>query len=267
MTATEHETGNVCGECGGPARVFDLMGVRIPMRYCQPCGDRIYAAEIQAEREGSVEKALRRAGGTTRLLTMTLDSHPDAQAAGKARDWLAGWHAGERRNLWLAGPVGLGKTGLAWGIVRSLTEAAVARFWQMPEELRGVEPTPPAMLLRWADLLDDLRAAFDSDRRAADTGETADPSLILERAKRIPVLALDDLGRERPTPWALEKLANLVETRYGDVRPTIVTSNYGGRELAVRLDASGVDGERIVSRLIDGAVTYRFEGSSRRRLA
>jgi DNA replication protein DnaC len=265
VTATSTE--NICEGCGHPARVFEVMGVLVPMRFCEGCADIEHEREEADRRDRSLERSLRRAGGTTRLLTMSLDTHPDTAAVKAATAWIAGWQRGDRHNLWLAGPVGLGKTGLAWSIVRELVTGSVERYWETPADERDVEPRIPALMIRWADLLDDLRAAFDRDRHAQTSGDYADPSLLLERAKQVGVLALDDLGRERPTPWALERLANLVETRYGEMRPTIVTSNYGSRDLIVRLDPSGVDGERIVDRLVHDAVPFRFDGVSRRTLA
>jgi len=105
---------------------------------------------------------------------------------------------------------------------------------------------------------------MDAERRSAETGEEIDPAILFERARRVPVLALDDLGRERPTPWALERLASLVHHRYEHELPTIVTSNYRRSELAARmgdLDAA----ERIIDRLREGTAEYRFEGKTRRR--
>lgn len=264
MTAT---TTNVCDNCGKPAPVLEALGVTVPLRFCKPCGQIEQEREEQEQRERSLDRALRKAGGTTRLLTMSLETHPDPAAVRAAHAWIAGWRSGDRNNLWLAGPVGLGKTGLAWGIVRELVASSVAAFWAKDEADRDFAPRSTAMMIRWADLLDDLRGAFDRDRTAQTSGDVADPSVMLENAKQVAVLALDDLGRERPTPWALEKLANLVETRYGEMRPTIVTSNYGSRDLIRRLDPAGVDGERIVDRLVHGAVPFRFEGASLRRLA
>jgi DNA replication protein DnaC len=261
MTAT---TENLCCDCGAPAPVFTLVETEIPMRYCAACAERHAAEEDERQQRESLDRALLRAGATPRLLPMTLATHPDARAVAAARDFITSYRENVGANLWLSGPVGLGKTGLAWGIVRELVEDAVRDFWQTDEAWRGIEPAPTALFLRWADLLTDLKASIG---READAAEH-DPNDLLERAKRIPVLALDDLGRERPTPYALEKLGNLVNERYERKRLTVVTTNYTRPELADHLTTEGgseVEARRIIDRLREGTVTYEFTGTRSRR--
>lgn len=262
---TTATTENPCADCTRAARIVTILGTEIRMPYCDECGDRRHREEEAAERARSLEHATRRAGATPRLLTQTLETHPNRDAVAKAEVWIASYAAGTRRNLLLTGEVGLGKTGLAWSIVHAVTVTAVEKFWATDEVWRGLEPPAQALLIRWADLLEDLKDAFDRDRTAA-AGEVGDPSELLERAKRIPILALDDVGRERPTPYAISKLANLVESRYQRQAPTIVTSNYRTADLAARLGGD-FDGVRIVDRLRDGAVGIAFVGQSLRHPA
>lgn len=258
---------NACGECGRPAPVLRVLGQELRLPFCEECSPAVSEREDALDRRRSLDRALERAGATPRLLAQSFATYPaDGRAAVEAAE---AWLADPVRNLWLSGPVGTGKTGLAWSIVRRMTEDAVSAYWAIPAADRPAQPTSAAMLLRWADLLDDLREAFAAEARARAGGEAADPSLLLDRARRVRVLALDDLGRERPTPWALERLASLVEARYQRMVPTIVTSNYGSRELAGRLAEEGklTEAERIVSRLVEDAASYRFTGPSRRRAA
>lgn len=71
---------------------------------------------------------------------------------------------------------------------------------------------------------------------------------------------LDDLGAERPTEWALETIAYIVETRHTESGLTIVTTNYSPSQLAERLGRDGlVIGQRIVSRLLEGATRIKLE--------
>ncbi len=49
----------------------------------------------------------------------------------------------------------------------------------------------------------------------------------LGRYGRFKVLVLDDLGREKPSPWWVDQiLFPLINDRYANGRPTIITSNY-----------------------------------------
>jgi DNA replication protein DnaC len=98
-------------------------------------------------------------------------------------------------------------------------------------------------------LLDGLRAWIAHP-------EDKDP---LWRYIRADLLVLDDLGRERVTDWATERLYVLVNARYGELRPTIATTNLRPSEL-VALPQYGP----IVSRLLDGRQAVRIEGRDQR---
>ncbi len=102
---------------------------------------------------------------------------------------------------WLvfAGPSGCGKTHLA---------AAVTH--------RAVEAGTPALFMVAPDLLDHLRAAY------APTSD-ADYDLLFDQVRNAPVLALDGLGAQASTPWAQEKLFQVLNHRYNLELPTVVT--------------------------------------------
>jgi len=64
----------------------------------------------------------------------------------------------------------------------------------------------------------------------------------LRASGEVELLVLDDLGAEQRTPWANEKLFQLLHHRYNAMLPTVITSN--------RMALEGRD-HRIVSRLHD----------------
>jgi DNA replication protein DnaC len=110
--------------------------------------------------------------------------------------------------LVLAGTYGCGKTHLA---------AAIAN--------RYVERTrTDVMFVVVPDLLDHLRAAFSPqsnmplDRR-------------FDEVKRAPLLVLDDLGTESATPWAREKLFQLLNYRYTALLPTVITTSADPKQI------------------------------------
>jgi DNA replication protein DnaC len=114
--------------------------------------------------------------------------------------------------LVLAGDYGCGKTHLA---------AAIAN-----EQSSG--PVENAMFIVVPDLLDHLRATFGPnsptpyDRR-------------FDEIKNTPLLILDDLGTESATPWAREKLFQLLNHRYNALLPTVITTSATPDELDPRL--------------------------------
>ncbi|MBI3913575.1 MAG: ATP-binding protein [Chloroflexi bacterium] len=83
------------------------------------------------------------------------------------------------------------------------------------------------------DLLDHLRAAFAP-------GSVTSYDQRFEDTRSVPVLVLDDLGTENATPWAREKLFQIIDHRYVAHLPTIITMNS---------DAN-ID-SRIISRIYD----------------
>lgn len=99
------------------------------------------------------------------------------------------------------------------------------------------------------DLLDHLRATFSPssvtryDRR-------------FNEIKTCPVLVLDDLGTESATPWAREKLYQLLNHRYVSRLPTVITTATPIKELDPRLEARMMDETRSTFFVIK-APSYR----------
>lgn len=258
-----------CRRCGAAVVGLVIGRSAIALPYCPGCSADLAAEQDAAEKARALERALSQAGRTSHLRDLTIESHPLAEQRAVAVQWLAAYRAGERRNLWLYGPAGSGKTGLAWGIVRALTEAAVEAYYALPEDARHWGVPHVALLVVWRDLYDDLVASFRASREM-DHEAVADPRRLLSIARKVPVLALDDLGagRETPTPYALEQLEILVDRRYQADLTTIVTSNLSTGELATQLGlASDIAADRIVTRLLEGAVREKFPDARLRRAA
>ena len=141
----------------------------------------------------------------------------DAAAVDQARAYAAapgGW-------LVLLGPTGSGKTHLAAAIANGRIAAG-----------------EPVFFVTAADLLDHLRSTY-----APDSDLAYDE--MFEQVRAVPLLVLDDLGDESATPWAKEKLAQLLGHRYNERLPTVITTPG---------PVSKLD-ERIAGRLDDSTVS------------
>jgi DNA replication protein DnaC len=89
-------------------------------------------------------------------------------------------------------------------------------------------------------LLDHLRATFSPNSPIAYDE-------LFEQIKTVPMLILDDLGAESSTPWAEEKLYQIMVYRHETLLPTIITTFF---------DMKGLEEAkpRIASRLMDSLV-------------
>lgn len=139
--------------------------------------------------------------------------------------------------LVLLGPHGAGKTHLA---------AAIAN--------RRLELGHPVFFSHVPDLLDHLRASF------APTSEVP-YSELFEQVRDAPLLVLDDLAAHAVTPWAQEKLQQLVNHRYNARLPTVITTAAELAEvdpyIRSRIEAPGLS--RIVTvRRRTAVVTHRL---------
>ncbi|MCS6910959.1 MAG: ATP-binding protein [Anaerolineales bacterium] len=123
--------------------------------------------------------------------------------------------------LLLTGGYGCGKTHLA---------AAIAN--------QALANGQPALFLNTPDLLDFLRETFapNSDTTYSDR---------FEEIRTAPLLILDDLGTESPTPWAVEKLYQLLNFRYNAHLPTVVTTNKRVEDLEGRIASRLSDAEMV----------------------
>jgi len=128
--------------------------------------------------------------------------------AEKAEGWLV-----------LQGGFGCGKTHLA---------AAIANY--------RLQRGHPVLFVVVPDLLDHLRATY------RPTSEVAYDERF-EQVRTAPLLILDDLGTQSTTPWAQEKLYQIVNYRYNERLPTVITTNCKLEEIDLRLRSRLVDSE------------------------
>lgn len=146
----------------------------------------------------------------------------------KFADNLSGW-------LFLWGGYGCGKTHLA---------AAIANA--------SVAVNVPTLFLTVPDLLDSLRFAFDSEETTFEKR--------FEEIRNIPLLILDDFGTQNMTNWALEKLFQIINYRYINHLPLVVTSNQSVELIEGRLKSRFLDSSMVALINIQ-APDYRNESA------
>lgn len=173
-----------------------------------------------------------------RVIMASLLSRAGLRGAYVGADCALGHEVFERsrsgRGTYLSGPPGRGKTWAAACCVRLAVEAG-----------------RDALLITSKRLLDMVR-----DDYAAGFSDS------IGWAASHDLLALDDLGLERPTEWAMETLCSLVDERVAAGLPTVVTSNFTVGQLRNRW--GGVHGARLASRLGGACERIEVAGPDRR---
>ena len=102
-------------------------------------------------------------------------------------------------------------------------------------------------------------------RRTYSRNEHIDESTVRGLYERIPLLVIDDLGKEKATDWTLATLYAIIDGRYERAMPIIITTNYDKRSLAERLTPKGEDlttAEAIVDRLMEMCESIVMSGDS-----
>ena len=92
----------------------------------------------------------------------------------------------------------------------------------------------PVFFVVVPDLLDHLRSTFSPDSRISYDE-------FSEKIKEIPLLILDDFGEQSATPWAQEKLYQLINHRYNARLPLVVTTCLSLDEIETRISSRMVD--------------------------
>lgn len=132
----------------------------------------------------------------------------------------------------ITGPAGTGKTHMAVATVLRWIAARGygARFLVVPE---------------W---LQDIKAGFGNGVA----------STLMFRAREAKLLVLDDLGSELATDWAQDTVYSVINHRYNELLPTIVTTNLMLAEISQNYH------DRLASRLASGLVVNTKTLSDRR---
>ena len=139
----------------------------------------------------------------------------------------------ERLDGWLLlqGDYGTGKTHLA---------AAIANF--------AVNVGVPTLFITVPDLLDTLRFAYDNPEATFEQR--------FDDIRTAPLLVMDDFGTQNATPWAQEKLFQILNYRYINRLPLVVTTNLMLEEIEGRI-RSRLEDPELVTRAYIRVPDYR----------
>ena len=200
-----------CPICGGRLWLaFDVPVGHPDFGRVEPCGCR---ADVELNERATRLRRYSNLGPLSKMTFGTLDPQGRAHDAESGRLFGIAYEAAleyaERPVGWLTltGPNGSGKTHLA---------AAIANH--------RIELGSPVFFVHVPDLLDDLRSTY------SPTSEISYSDLF-EQVNDAPLLILDGLGVQSPTPWAQEKLQQIFNHRANAESPTVITTAFDPNEI------------------------------------
>jgi len=222
-------------------RILDIYGEQLraaekeDVSYTE-CVTRLMRAQWHARQEHALEWRIRNAKMPERW---SLDTFPFARQPSVNRKQIRTFaeldFVSKKENIVFVGPTGVGKTGLASGIL-----------------LKAIENGYRCQFVKAQDLFDDLYASL-ADRSSRQ---------LLKRLARLDVLLIDELGYLNLKPEQSNIFFKLMEERYRR-KPTIVTTNLGYDEWAGFLGNRNMV-EAMLSRIRHQCHTVRIDGPSLR---
>jgi DNA replication protein DnaC len=140
------------------------------------------------------------------------------------------------RGLFITGTVGTGKTHLVVAIVDY-----IARLLKRKGSFKIIFVTA-------IDLLSEIKYSYDKNN-------TED---IINNFETCNLLIIDDLGIEKTTDWTHELFYKIIDSRYSNLLPVIITTNLTDIEIKDKLS------ERIISRIYEMCKGIKLAGKDYR---
>lgn len=201
---------------------------------------------LAEEEKRKINELFGNSGMSKRALDCTFEGYQPTFQNAKAFETCSGYAknfdsvlSSNRNGLFITGECGVGKSHLAFAVANSLIK-------------KGYSVIAMTMI----DLLLKLKSSFKSEIQTEEE--------ILKIYEDCVLLVIDDLGKEKPTEWALQMIYTIVDRRYNAKKPIIVTSNFNASELIKKFGDTSI-GKAIVDRLFEICQYLSIEGESFRK--
>jgi DNA replication protein DnaC len=201
------------------------------------------AEEKAAENEAITDDYLKRFSVPTRFISAKKADFPN-------KIWKEVYPMED--GLFLYGGSGSGKTHLAVAVIREVVSTHKPRIyfdttnwrWRLARQI-------PPRFISIPDLLLTIRSTFEKN------SETSEERIIADNTSD-GIMLFDDLGAEKTTDWSLQTLYTIIDRRYREEQPTIITSNQDLESLSHKI------GDRITSRIAGMCKVLFVSGGDRR---
>lgn len=194
-------------------------------------------AEEQEQKRQKIAAILGKSGIKKRYLSRSFENFVvndvNRKAYEIAKSYVDNWQENKDKGegLYFEGTCGTGKTHLAVAIAMKLINQGV-----------------PVICKTSIDLLASIKQSYERD-------STVNEEDVIEAYNTVDLLVIDDLGKERATEWSVPILYRIINDRYENMLPTVITTNYNTDDLIDKLNASN-DNEKAE------AIISRFKGSA-----
>ncbi len=232
----------ICGKCGRKKQTWiRIEGERIKVPCVCDCRQKEFDEQEQRFKEQENRRAMQRLRSASlmsgKFSAASFDAYyrrPENERAFRiARNYAGQFSQMAARNqgILFYGPVGTGKSYTAACIANDLLN-------------RGVS----VIMTSFVKLLQDFR---DNETETA----------FLQMLDRVSLVIIDDLGAERDTDYALEKVYNVIDSRVRANRPLILTTNLSRQCMENTTD---IRCQRIYDRIFEVCYPVEIAGNSLR---
>ena len=242
-----------CKTCDAPYRivpqVISILGKTVDKSYqipdcnCQVVEEERRAKNAQGQKMAVKIRKLKDCGINLRFKDKTFsnfDKSKDTNSYSICRDYARSFGKNKKEGLLLSGPAGIGKTHLAAAIVDH-----IARLKHRLIEKDIIFTTVP-------DMVGKVRKEMFLDPK------TPNKEAYKESLLECDLLVLDDLGAESITLWTVDLVHQIIDFRYRDELPVVITSNLSLDEI------KKLYGERLLSRIYEMCQGVELSGSDYR---
>ena len=240
---------HICPHCGKvvPKQTYTILGRGVtvqPICKCEAEADDRKKLEMEIrERKSEIEGKYSALKSSPKYRGCTFDNYeisPDNREAYQAaRAFTTAWP--DSKDLLIYGNPGNGKSHLAAAIGNALLADDVI-----------------VVFATYVDLLEGIKSTYN--------GGAGSESEILGAICSADLLILDDLGVEKSSEFTLDVLYRIVERRGKHYKRTVYTSNYSPKDLITRYAKAvgGIEAQRVIGRIIEGAQVVVNNGEDRR---
>ena len=232
----------MCGHCHTRKQVAVRMfwgELRTPYCLCKCAAEKLKEQEEEIKRKELINriKELRKAGFPDSEMvkwTFEKDDHVNDKISLIAKRYVENFPRmlKDGKGLIFYGNVGSGKTFMSACIANALIDKGY-----------------PCMMTNFARLINTIGGMFEGKQK------------YIDGINEFNLLVIDDLAAERDTEYMNEVVYNIIDSRYRNGKPLIITTNLELKELVTPAD---IKKHRIYSRILEMCIPIEVKGCDRR---